>query len=310
MSEESIVSCQNTKNETKCKFVSSRGIAKSCDVYPKNIKSDCPVFHSEEYTEIKEGNSVYVVTDCLKQFTEDILPSLEEQNITIKLVTGCSVQGVPTEISERHNINYTNKICFSPSIIIWFTQNYDLDYESNFIIPIPLGLDYHTLSQKNHAWGKKMNAVDQETTYQTKISSFDNRKDETFSFFNFTMCTERTEDRHVAQKVLLQKDFNTFMRQKMKREKTMELCSKYKFIISPHGNGLDCHRTYEAMCIGSIPVVKSSSLDLLYKDMPVIILRQWEDIDINDLIEKSISTYLFGEKLELSYWVNLIKKYS
>jgi len=304
------VSSQNITDETKCKFISSRGIAKSCDIYPKNIKSDSSVFNSKEYTIIKEGNSVYVVTDCLKQFIKDILPLLEKQNITIKLVTGCSVQGVPTEISKSHDINYINRICFSPSIVIWFTQNYDLDYESNFIIPIPLGLDYHTLSQKNHVWGKKMTPVGQDFTFQTKISSFDNRKNETFSFFNFTMCTERTQDRHVAKKILLKKKFNTFMKHQMKREKTMELCSKYKFIISPHGNGLDCHRTYEAMCIGSIAVVKSSPLDLLYKDMPIVILREWKDINIDDLLEESISTNLLGEKLELSYWVDLIKKYN
>ena len=53
---------------------------------------------------------------------------------------------------------------------------------------------------------------------------------------------------------------------------------KYKWIISPHGNGLDCHRTYEAIALGCIPIVKTSTLDILYKDMPIIIVDNWSQI--------------------------------
>ena len=75
----------------------------------------------------------------------------------------------------------------------------------------------------------------------------------------------------------------------MNRTETWKLCSQYKYIISPHGNGLDCHRTYEAMCLGCIPVVRSSSLDLLYKDMPIIILDKWDDFNIEELNKRSIN---------------------
>ena len=30
---------------------------------------------------------------------------------------------------------------------------------------------------------------------------------------------------------------------------------KYTFILSPAGIGLDCHRTWEALCLGCIPIV-------------------------------------------------------
>ena len=60
---------------------------------------------------------------------------------------------------------------------------------------------------------------------------------------------------------------------------------KYKWIISPHGNGLECHRTYEAIALGCIPVVKSSTLDIMYKDMPIIILNDWNEISL-ELLKK------------------------
>ena len=34
------------------------------------------------------------------------------------------------------------------------------------------------------------------------------------------------------------------------------MLSKYKFIISPEGNGIDCHRHYEAILCGCIPIIE------------------------------------------------------
>ena len=59
----------------------------------------------------------------------------------------------------------------------------------------------------------------------------------------------------------------------------------YAFVASPHGNGLDCHRTWEALCLGCIPIVKTSPLDDLYEGLPVLIVGEWRDICENLLLE-------------------------
>ena len=48
----------------------------------------------------------------------------------------------------------------------------------------------------------------------------------------------------------------------------------YAFELSPSGNGLDCHRTYEAIILNTIPIVRSNTLDPIYKehDLPVVIV--------------------------------------
>jgi len=51
-----------------------------------------------------------------------------------------------------------------------------------------------------------------------------------------------------------------------------------KFVLSPHGRGLDCYRTYEALSLGSFVVVRSSSLDEIYDGLPVLIVEKWEHI--------------------------------
>lgn len=60
------------------------------------------------------------------------------------------------------------------------------------------------------------------------------------------------------------------------------LCQRslqYKFMISPHGVGLDCYRTYEALFLGMIPVVTASTLDSAYVGLPVVILNNWSELN-------------------------------
>jgi hypothetical protein len=71
--------------------------------------------------------------------------------------------------------------------------------------------------------------------------------------------------------------------------------------------GLDCHRTWEALALGHIVLVPSSSLDGLYFDLPVVVLKNWSEITPKNL-ERWLSLYSNGgathEKLRSSYWVN------
>ena len=51
---------------------------------------------------------------------------------------------------------------------------------------------------------------------------------------------------------------------------TWEEQSQYQFILSPHGAGIDCFRTWEALVLGCIPIVKKSHISELFQDLPVI----------------------------------------
>ena len=85
---------------------------------------------------------------------------------------------------------------------------------------------------------------------------------------------------------------------------------KYAFIASPHGNGLDCHRTWEALVLGCIPIVKKSPLDGLYEGLPVLIVNEWSDINeqlLKDKIEEFKNKQFNMDKLKLEYWINKIK---
>ena len=58
-------------------------------------------------------------------------------------------------------------------------------------------------------------------------------------------------------------------------------------MLSPHGHGLDCHRTWEILLLGSFPVVASSTLNSMYDGLPVVIVNRWEDISYELLLKKA-----------------------
>ena len=89
--------------------------------------------------------------------------------------------------------------------------------------------------------------------------------------------------------------------------------------LSPRGNGIDCHRTWEALYLDIIPIVWHSTLDSLYENLPIIIINDWSEVNEqflrNKLLEISLnkikqpSIYQY-EKLRNSYWHQMVLKKS
>ena len=86
---------------------------------------------------------------------------------------------------------------------------------------------------------------------------------------------------------------------------------KFTFVLSPFGNGMDCHRTWEALSLGSIPIIKGNGFSKMFEDLPVLVVDNWEQIT-EELLHQTIElfkTKQFNyEKLKLSYWKNMIGK--
>jgi len=88
---------------------------------------------------------------------------------------------------------------------------------------------------------------------------------------------------------------------------------KYKFILSPAGAGIDCHRTWEALYIGCIPIVLNSIISDLYQDLPIVVVNDWSILTKQFLeekykeIEKNKKENKYNlSKLYLNYWTDKI----
>ena len=71
--------------------------------------------------------------------------------------------------------------------------------------------------------------------------------------------------------------------------KYYKIINKYKFVVSPEGNGIDCHRHYEALLFGAIPIVEFNPLiKKKYRNLPILYTNDYTEITEDYLNKKYV----------------------
>ena len=141
--------------------------------------------------------------------------------------------------------------------------------------------------------GFSSNSISQLENYikNNKILKFSEKSKNISSTFHHVLHNVRPcvwcgklSDRQDVYKIFLNNNLVDFL-PKLSNIDYLKHYNNYKFTISPTGNGLDCHRTYEAIILNTIPIVKTGPLDKIYKqyNLPVVIVNEWTDITKNNL---------------------------
>ena len=82
-----------------------------------------------------------------------------------------------------------------------------------------------------------------------------------------------------------------------------------KFVFCPRGNGIDTHRLWETLYMGSYPIVKYENTHELLRDLPILFIDDWNEIDedfLNRKYEDFNNKKWNLDKLKLSYWTEYI----
>jgi len=290
-------------------YVSSRGILKSCDfcsITPRS--SNRQLYNYPNLEKIKNiiNPSIYICSSAIPHFINTILPTIDFSFI---LVSGDCDETIPDTILNNEDFN---RFINDDRILHWYCQNMIIEHTK--IIKIPIGLDYHTMNN-NPCWGPITNCENQEKILNSIIDGsipFWERNIKCYANFHFSMNTKLGYDRKDALKNI-DKNEVYYEETKITRLETWNKQKDYAFVICPHGGGLDCHRNWEALCLGGIPIVKSSQIDSLYNELPVLIIDDWSHINskllnttIIEFKNKFENNEFKMEKLHLEYWINLI----
>jgi hypothetical protein len=168
-------------------------------------------------------------------------------------------------------------------------------------------------SQEMHPWGPKINPLFQENELfeiQRNSKPFFERQLKAYANFHFLMTTRYGKIDRVDAFNTLPKNIVFYEPRKCFRKESWENMVQHAFVISPHGNGLDCHRTWEALCLGCIPIVKTSGIDSLFDDLPVWIVCEWTEVTEENMREKingfRLRKFNYG-KLTTDYWKALYR---
>lgn len=96
-----------------------------------------------------------------------------------------------------------------------------------------------------------------------------------FNFNNSSNPTVRTE----CEKQLLAQGFRK--NEPKKWDKYIQELAQYKYCASPEGNGVDCHRTWECLALGVIPIViKNPIVYTWFQDLPILWVDSYENLNL------------------------------
>jgi hypothetical protein len=94
-------------------------------------------------------------------------------------------------------------------------------------------------------------------------------------------------------------------------EKFIRDCYGHSFVLSPEGNGIDTHRTWEALYMGAIPIVQRSVFIDSFRFSPLIVVDDITAIT-KEYLENIAKDYMIGSyaetEIKMSYWKSRIDK--
>ena len=308
-------------DELACHYVGSYGLLKSATHRAPIPSSDFGGLDPDWYLNIHEGAVLHVCTQALPTFVQKVLPSI---SIKFKLLTNNSDATLPDDYQPE-----VGQILSNPFLIRWFSQNWIGQHER--VTQIPIGLDYHSMrptkppppkpvkwlpdpppEMNKFGWGiNKYPTKQEQDLLRTRASAlpFWNREVKAYSNFQVVMWTRYGNEDRKRVLEIVPKHLVYYQPFKTTRDVCWSNMVKYAFVLSPHGNGLDCHRTWEALCLGCIPIVKTSGLDPLFEGLPVWIIHDWIDVtetNMHSKVNEFRSMTFQYEKLTLRYWQSKI----
>ena len=293
-------------------YVNSRSLMFACDIHPKSPQSSTHVAtYLNEITAVlkvysqsnPEGTpSIYVPSDQIIEFTNLIARQIDKPFI---LVTGDSDLSVNKE-SLGNNLE---KLLDNPLIVAWYTQNRDHDHPK--LHSLPIGINIHNQWTNPLQWGGGfILPAFQELQLKTIAESAKPLSDrEAKIFCNWHFSLDRADRRALSE--VIDQSACYFQKEPIPMADTWELQSQYQFVLSPHGAGLDCHRTWEALILGCIPIVKAAKLNDLFTDLPVVVVQDWRQITpafLAENLELIENKKINAEKLFMSYWRKKLKQ--
>ena len=87
----------------------------------------------------------------------------------------------------------------------------------------------------------------------------------------------------------------------------------HEFVLCPRGHGVDTHRLWETLYMGSIPIVQRDPVHSGWQDLPICWIDSWDEVTpefLSQQKEAILNRRLNLEKLRVGYWIRFIETHS
>jgi len=237
-------------------------------------------------TLVKKGQIIFLKSDLIEDYFNQCHPKI---NNPYKLIT---------HNSDR-NITSNELRWIDDKIIHWFAQNVTVEHPR--LTPIPIGLENKHYCQNGlislfDKLRQKVTIKKMRILYGFSVGTNPQERQSALESLRKTPTADKIEGFPIPPKYLKE-------------------LSLYSFVASPVGNGLDCHRTWEAMYLGVIPIVKKSIAMNYFgtASLPLWTIDEWSELESlseENLAElaKKIRERGNQSRIWFSYWKKLIQE--
>lgn len=234
---------------------------------------------------VQRADIVFVQSFRIHDFFEKIHPNI---NAPYFLITHNGDENIATK-----HLDYLDD-----KIIHWFAQNCLVDHPK--LTPLPIGLEnkwYYLHGIPKYFDKLKLEIV-------TKKNAI---------LYKFSVATNPTE-RGIALSTLQTTPLSETYSDWRESWAYLRTVQQYTFVASPVGNGADCHRTWEAMYLGTIPIVTDSPMTRSFAalGLPLMVINDWSEITPitkEELTQRyaKIRAQSATTALAAQFWIDLIR---
>ena len=235
----------------------------------------------EQSKEIDKCKILFIYTHITKSFLDLYL---EKTNNNFTIITHNSDIGIDVKFLKYLNNNH---------ILKWYAQNVCIKHPK--LNPLPIGI-------ANSQWRHGNLSILNQIISESKMNK------EKLVYLNYKINTNKSVRKPIF-KLLSSKKFVTCNSNLSYQDYLKEL-SQHKFCIVPPGNGIDCHRTWECLYLGVIPILQNCICNEIFQNLnlPVLLVDQWNFE--KEFLENKYKLLILKEYdrsiLELNFWKSRI----
>lgn len=247
------------------------------------------IITTDKYLDLSSNRIVYLKTDLIYKGLESMiwrgkLHKIQKGDVWI---TGHSAYCIDSKLFNKYSSNCT----------YWFATNKNFKHDNFFAVPV--GITNNTTETGLHPIYGNIDIMIETMNMPRNIKNL--------VYMNFNIrtypqerqeCYDMFKDKDWVTKGVIDNTING------RRRFLMDL-RNHKFVLCPRGMGIDTHRLWETLYMGSIPVVLKTLALEEFSDLPILFVDSWNDINEN-MLEKKYnemgSRDWNMDKLKIDYW--------
>lgn len=237
-------------------------------------------FYAIDPKKVHAGDIVFIKSNFIQEFFAVYAPRIRNPFFVITHNSDIEIDSYYEQYTEGH-------------VIHWFAQNCTTNHPK--FTPLPIGLENRIHNKCRLYSGEFSSIISQHKPHLTLMA-----------LNTVNIHPERQQAINICNKI----PWIDSIKMLPTKDAYYEKIVQYKFVISPRGAGIDCHRTWEALCLGTIPIViKNNIHEYFYRSgVPLFMVEHWDDLTsiTEETLEKFYNEHISwfnNPSIMVPYWI-------